>query len=246
VSRRCGLQGPPAAKLARAKQNSSKSRAGFPCAQRPFYLFNVQKLNSWICRSGFSLLNLPLLLVGWSRRSACGVSSSWGGSTDRATFHASLAGTGQALVRQPLVLPQQSGYVPCYLFPSLSQLTGAMKNRETKMTLFHPKLCCWQPSVYFPPPATLYRWFLLIKINRSLASLGKNCLLFHLNSFLQILTSFPFWLASAGSCPPPQAPFSTNTVAEQPGNLPTAQFWHMICDLCETGTERQKNARPAS
>lgn len=90
---------------------------------------------------------------------------------------------------------------------------------------FPPKaLLLANTSAYSPPPATLYCWFLLTKINWSLPNLGKQRLLFHLKSFLQILTSFPFRRASAGSCPPPQALFSTNAVAEQPGNLPTAQF----------------------
>ena len=41
LSRRCGLQGPPAARLARGKQ-TNKFRAGSFCTQRPFYLFNMQ------------------------------------------------------------------------------------------------------------------------------------------------------------------------------------------------------------
>lgn len=115
------------------------SRQALPALKGLFlYLTCKVRLTFWICDSVFSLLNTPPLLVGWGRRSARGVTSS-PGSTDRATFHTSLAGRGRALARQPLVLPQQPAYVPCYLFPSFSQLTGARKNRETKMTLFPPK-----------------------------------------------------------------------------------------------------------
>lgn len=42
MSRRCGSQGPPAARLAKGKQNGSKFRAGSSCTRRPFYLFNMQ------------------------------------------------------------------------------------------------------------------------------------------------------------------------------------------------------------
>lgn len=61
--------------------------------------------------------------------------------------------------------------------------------------------------------------------------------------FKQLSPNLHLVLFLSGACkqlPPAQALFSTNAVAEQPGNLPTARFWHVICDLCETETALER------
>lgn len=148
MSRRCGLWGPPAA---RGKQNNSTFWAASSCTQRPLCLFNVHKKAEFLnlqkhffslepatlgCRMQQQISRCQQLSGG--KQGPCPISRfpGWHGPSPRA--------------------PQQSGIIPRYLFPSFSQLMGATKNREAKTTLSHSKGCCWQTSVYFPPPATLY------------------------------------------------------------------------------------------
>lgn len=86
---------------------------------------------------------------------------------------------------------------PTLFIPFLctTMVLRAQRIGESKTTPFYPKIYCCQTSVYFPPPATLNCWFLLLEIKRGLPSFTKQCWLFHVNSFLQMLTPFPFWYA---------------------------------------------------